>query len=288
MRIVRCHGRRRRTSCGGAAAASSVATAAIDIDGVWFRHPTTAVTSARSRTKGGDGGGQDVSGDSGGGGDEDGFVLRDVSLRLEPGELGLLTGRSGSGKTTLLNVAAGFTAPDRGTVRLRSRTLAPASATRMDSVGYVFQFPERHFVADTLLAELAFGIGAKDDAGAMGRRVMDAMRLLRVDVNEMLGKGGFRGGDIRMRDLSGGYQRRVAIAIQVARRPDVLLMDEPLAGLDWRARASLVPALRDLASGANGGDGCAVLIVSHDIDELRGVVDRWWTLDERGRINVRK
>jgi len=65
-------------------------------------------------------------------------------------------------------------------------------------------------------------------------------------------------------------------------------MDEPLAGLDWRARASLVPALRDLASGANGGDGCAVLIVSHDIDELRGVVDRWWTLDERGRNNVRK
>ena len=69
----------------------------------------------------------------------------------------------------------------------------------------------------------------------------------------------------------------------------MLLMDEPLAGLDWRAKASLVPALRDLAAaGGQDGDGCAVLIVSHEIDELRGVVDRWWTLDGRGGIAEHK
>ena len=75
---------------------------------------------------------------------------------------------------------------------------------------------------------------------------------------------------------------RPAIAMQVARQLGLLLMDEPLAGLDWKTKQSLVPALRNLANqktSTGDGEGCGVLIVTHEIDELRDGVDSWWQLD---------
>ena len=191
------------------------------------------------------------------------FVLRDVNLHVQPGEVALLTGRSGSGKSTLLSLAANFVKPTRGDVVTNTTT------------GVVFQFPERHFVAETLAAEIAFGM--MPGAEAELARIVDAMRLMGMDVDALATQ---KGRDMRLRDLSGGYQRRLAIAVQVARQPGLMLMDEPLAGLDWKTKASLVPALRNFADRSTAADGeaCGVLIVSHETDELRDVVDSWWEL----------
>ena len=86
--------------------------------------------------------------------------------------------------------------------------------------------------------------------------------------------------DTRLDTLSGGQQRRVAIATQLARRPTALLLDEPFAGLDWQSRRGLLPLLRAAAQDA----GRAVLIVSHDSDELREVADAEYRMEVGGTI----
>ena len=255
-------------------ASSSCSSPRLALKHVWFTHASTRAASRRQRQRRRQGRKQDAIGDTTDTEEHDedaaNFVLRDVNLEIQPGEVALLTGRSGSGKSTLLSLAARFITPTRGDVVTNTNT----------TTGVVFQFPERHFVAETLAAEIAFGM--MPGAEAELARIVDAMRLMGMDVNALATQ---KGRDMRLRDLSGGYQRRLAIAVQVARQPGLLLMDEPLAGLDWKTKESLVPALRNLAdrNTATDGDGCGVLIVSHETDELRDVVDSWWELRD-GRV----
>ncbi|GFH19619.1 ABC transporter domain-containing protein, partial [Haematococcus lacustris] len=141
-------------------------------------------------------------------------------MDLPAHSMGLLIGRSGSGKTTLLQ-------------------------ERMARVGLVFQFPERHFLGQDVLSELTFTWPR--DIGFMWEQERQRQRITRVmhavglsDINLSLPPWA----------LSGGQQRRLALALQLVRQPDVLLLDEPLAGvgqwpagLDWRARREVVELL---------------------------------------------
>ncbi|KAG0591782.1 hypothetical protein KC19_1G201400 [Ceratodon purpureus] len=195
-------------------------------------------------------------------------LLNDVSLSLSEKSLGLVYGRSGSGKTTLLQVLAGLAAPTEGSITLGRDSTDRSLSSK---VGIVFQFPERYFIADTVLEELTFGWPRRMDDMVMRQQL--AMRLQAAVFAVGMADIAF---DTNPRALSGGYKRRLALAVQLVRMPDLLLLDEPLAGLDWRARADVVKLLWGLKK------ECTLIVVSHDLKELTPLVDRSWHMEMGG------
>jgi energy-coupling factor transporter ATP-binding protein EcfA2 len=211
-------------------------------------------------------------------------LISSASLELPPRSFGLIYGRSGAGKTTLLQLIAGLVQPTAGSVRVdrgdggggAAENSPPSALTplptltpaRPPTIGLVFQFPERHFLGDTLVEELTFGWpadpGARAARGAAAQRALAALSLTDLPL------------DARLRGLSDGYKRRVALAVQLARAPDVLLLDEPLAGLDWGARAEVCAAL------AAAKKDTTVLAVSHDLTELAPLVEAAWVMRPGG------
>jgi putative ABC transport system ATP-binding protein len=182
-------------------------------------------------------------------------ALKPTTLEVERGKLTLLLGPSGSGKTTLLNLLGGLDLPSAGKVEVEGQDLSRLDAAgltefRRGTVGFVFQFFN---LVPTLTAlenvQLAAGLvgGARQDAAA---------RLAEV------GLGGLE--DRFPAELSGGQQQRVAIARALAKRPRLLLADEPTGALDHESGAQVL----ELLAGAAGG-GCAVVVVTHDEDMVR-------------------
>jgi len=213
-------------------------------------------------------------------------VLRDVSATFARAGLHLVVGRSGAGKSTLLSVIAGLSEPTSGTVRVggddeggdggggrKGVERSTPAAERLARVGLVFQFPERHFLGRTVLQELTFGWPAS--ASAFARR-----RELALAMNDALHAVGMErvALDTEVRTLSGGYKRRLALAIQLVRNPAVLCLDEPLAGLDWRTRAEVTALLNDLKR-----DRC-VIVVSHDVEEISPITDHAYRMEPLGKL----
>jgi len=160
-----------------------------------------------------------------------GPVLRDVSLRLETGRPALVAGRSGSGKTTLLEVICGLADPGGGEILWNGEALT--ARQRRWLCGLVFQFPERHFLGLTVAQELKLG----------------QRRLGWEKAEQVLSQVGLQGLSLQQAPerLSGGQQRRLALAVQLLREPRVLLLDEPTAGLDWSVREEVLELLSQLA-----------------------------------------
>jgi energy-coupling factor transport system ATP-binding protein len=185
-------------------------------------------------------------------------ILQNVNLGLAPGSIGLVAGRSGGGKTTLLEVISGLASPDRGTISWEGQPLD--SRQRRWLCGLVFQFPERHFLGLTVGQELK-----------LGHRRLDSARV--EAVLELVGLGGLSPRQLP-EQLSGGQQRRLALAVQLLRNPQVLLLDEPTAGLDWAVRAEIISLLQML------GRERAVLVVTHEPELFRGAVAAGWRLED--------
>jgi len=183
-------------------------------------------------------------------------ILKDISLDMAPQQLGLIVGPSGSGKSTLLEILSGLAQKTSGTIRWRDQDLNPEYLQEL--AGLVFQFPERHFCGSTILEELRLG-----HPELSRDRIHQALQEVGLD-HVSLGTS--------PRDLSGGQQRRLALAVQLIRQPFLLLLDEPTAGLDWSMRQQLVSVLARLKQ-----DWC-LLVVSHDASELAAIADRCWTL----------
>jgi energy-coupling factor transport system ATP-binding protein len=171
-------------------------------------------------------------------------LLEGLDLRLPVGEPVLVAGRSGSGKTTLLELLAGLAEPD--------------AQQRRWLCGLVFQFPERHFLGLTVAQELR-----------LGHRRLEAERI--EAVLEQVGLAGLPAQQAPER-LSGGQQRRLALAVQLLRDPQVLLLDEPTAGLDWAVRDEVLQLLLDLAKER------ALLVVTHEPELFQGRVAQAWRL----------
>jgi len=187
-------------------------------------------------------------------------ALDDVSLTIPDGEFCLLVGPNGSGKTTLVRHFNALLEPDAGTVTVDGTDVLADPLSARTSIGMVFQQPRDQLVAATVGADVAFGpenLGL--DRQEIDRRVASALEA--VDL------GGRR--DDHVDALSGGEQARVAIAGALAMEPSHLVLDEPFAGLDLRARRSLLSRLDALHEA-----GTSVVVVTHDLRDLRERADR--------------
>jgi energy-coupling factor transport system ATP-binding protein len=184
-------------------------------------------------------------------------VLRDVNLRLAPGLPTLVAGRSGSGKTTLLEVICGLAGIDGGAIRWDGEITT--ARQRRWLCGLVFQFPERHFLGLTVGQELRL---------AQRRLSTDALQavLARVGLPEL-------SLTVAPEQLSGGQQRRLALAVQLLRDPRVLLLDEPTAGLDWAVRDGVLDLLLELSKER------ALLVVTHEPDVFSPLIPHGWRLE---------
>jgi len=183
-------------------------------------------------------------------------VLQKLNLQLAVGTPALVAGPSGCGKTTLLEVISGLAEAESGTISWNGQELN--SRQRRWLCGLVFQFPERHFLGLTVGQELKLGL----------------RRLTAEDAEAMLGLVGLAGVSLQQapEQLSGGQQRRLALAVQLLRSPKVLLLDEPTAGLDWAVRQDILELLSVLAKER------ALLVVTHEPELFAGVIDQGWRL----------
>ena len=188
-------------------------------------------------------------------------VLCGVSLSLAVGRASLVAGRSGSGKTTLLEVISGLAEPSSGQVLWEGEQLNGRQLRWL--CGLVFQFPERHFLGLSVGQELKLGhrrLTAEEAQAALQLVGMEGLSLQQAP-----------------EQLSGGQQRRLALAVQLLRNPRVLLLDEPTAGLDWAVRGEILELLAALAQER------AVLVVTHEPELFRDVIAGGWRL-ERGQL----
>ena len=190
-------------------------------------------------------------------------VLNDINLKASPGEPVLISGNSGSGKTSLLEVISGLAGAQKGSIHWNQEALTRRQ--RRWLCGVVFQFPERHFLGLNVSQELKLG----------------HKRLTSEERSNVLRRVGL--GDVDLRQaperLSGGQQRRLALAVQLLRRPQVLLLDEPTAGLDWSVRSEVLELLQDLAQDR------LLIVVTHEPDLFEEWSGNHWTLRE-GRLHA--
>ncbi|KAL4568183.1 hypothetical protein LXL04_023790 [Taraxacum kok-saghyz] len=203
-------------------------------------------------------------------------LLNDVTLTLPKKSFGMIFGRSGSGKTTLLQLIAGLTKPTSGSIYIQGYSdegtpNQPPVLLSPERVGIVFQFPERYFVADNVFDEITFGLPRQ-------KTDLTTKQLIATRLERAITSVGLNGIslDKNPNSLSGGYKRRLALAIQLVQIPELLVLDEPLAGLDWKARADVVKLLTDLKK------ELTILVVSHDLKELAPLVDKSWRMDVGG------
>ena len=191
-------------------------------------------------------------------------VLQDISLRVDPGEVVLLTGPSGCGKTTLLTLIGALRQVQEGSVQLFGQELRDASrSTRLSLRLRIGMIIQGHNMLRCLTAEQNVQMGADLLQGLSYRARRDRSRewLRAVGLSDHLSK--------LPHDLSGGQKQRVAIARALAARPQLLLADEPTASLDSRTGREVVELLKGLAK----DQGCGVLMVTHD-PRILDVADR--------------
>ena len=193
-------------------------------------------------------------------------VLDRVSFDVATGEVVALLGPSGSGKTTLLRVIAGLQPADSGTVLLDGRSLDGVPAHRR-SIGLVFQ-DEQLFPHLDVRANVAFGL-------RMAGRTRHEQTVRVDELLALVDLPGF--GDRRVTSLSGGEAKRVALARSLAPAPAVLLLDEPLTGLDPELHDRLATDLAALLRRT----GTTALMVTHDLTEAATIADRTLSLPSR-------
>jgi iron(III) transport system ATP-binding protein len=186
-------------------------------------------------------------------------VLKDVNLRIEPGEFFAFLGPSGCGKTTLLRLIAGFNIAQTGRVMVGGTDISSLPPWKRD-VGMVFQsyalWPHM-----SVAKNVAFGLEERKlPSGEIAARVDQALDL--VNLKHLK--------DRKPSQLSGGQQQRVALARTIAVRPKVLLLDEPLSNLDAKMRVQVRRELRDLQQEL----GITTIFVTHDQEEANTICDR--------------
>lgn len=201
------------------------------------------------------------------------YAIEHVNFSLERGEFVGIIGHTGSGKSTFIQHLNGLLKPTSGQILFDGEDIWKDKAfTRQIrfKVGLVFQYPEYQLFEETVYKDIAFGpknMGL--DESEIRRRVLRAAGFVGISESD-LEKSPF--------DLSGGQKRRAAIAGVIAMEPDVLILDEPTAGLDPRGRDSVLQNIRDYQQAQNA----TILMVSHSMEEIASNVDRLFVMNQGG------
>ena len=205
----------------------------------------------------------------------EGQALSDISLEIKDGSYTAIIGHTGSGKSTLLQLLNGLLRPTKGTIQFEDFVLDNHSEPKemkylRKKVGLVFQFPESQLFAETVLADVAFGpqnFGVpKDKAEEIAKE-----KLAIVGLEESIyDKSPF--------ELSGGQMRRVAIAGILAIEPEILVLDEPTAGLDPAGRKELMALFETLHK-----NRMTLVLVTHTMDDVANFADTVFAL-EAGKL----
>lgn len=202
-------------------------------------------------------------------------ALEDVSFRLEPGEFAAIIGHTGSGKSTLVQQLNGLLRPDSGKITVGEVCITDPSTKMTEvrrKVGLVFQYPEYQLFEETVAKDVAFGPKQVGITGEeLERVVADSIRLTGLDYEEVKERSPF--------ELSGGQKRRVAIAGVLAMKPEILILDEPTAGLDPSAHRDVLNLIRRI----HRQEDMTILLVSHNMGDIAELADRVLVMN-RGRL----
>ena len=192
-------------------------------------------------------------------------ALTDVSFSVERGEFIGIIGHTGSGKSTLMQHLNGLLRPTSGDILLDGKSIwADKKATRQARfrVGLVFQYPEYQLFEETVYRDIAFGpknMGLKEEE--IDRRVREAAGFVGLTEAQL---------EVSPFDLSGGQKRRVAIAGVIAMEPEILILDEPTAGLDPVGREEILSNIEAYRKAKNA----TIMMVSHSMNDVARLTDR--------------
>ena len=216
-------------------------------------------------------------------------ALKGISLKIDKGEFVALVGKTGSGKSTLIQTFNGLILPTSGYVKVDDfivtgdkklkRQLLKKESKEVQilnkkkayllrkKVGMVFQFPEYQLFADTILKDVMFGpLNFKVEENLAKEKSINALKSVGID-ESYFERNPF--------ELSGGEKRRVAIAGILASEPNILILDEPTAGLDPNGKKEIMNLIKDIHK-----EGKTIILVTHDMDVVMDYVDKIFVLND--------
>ena len=193
-------------------------------------------------------------------------AIDDVSFDIDDGQFVGLIGHTGSGKSTLVQHLNGFLKPKSGSIFIGGKDIIESSVILRDirrKVGLVFQYPEYQLFEETVERDISFGpvyLGLEKEE--IEKRVMEAMLFVGLDFEEFRARSPF--------ELSGGQKRHIAIAGVLAMKPEVLILDEPTAGLDLNAHSAILEMIEQIHEAENN----IIILISHNmnIEDRKSVV----------------
>lgn len=199
------------------------------------------------------------------------IALEDINFTVADGKLLGVIGHTGSGKSTLLQHLNGLLKPSSGRVLVGDVDITAPGVSMVEirkRIGLVFQYPEYQLFEETVAKDVAFGpknLGLSEQE--IDERVREALELVGLDYEQIKERSPF--------ELSGGQKRRVAIAGVVAMRPEVLILDEPTAGLDPKAHHDVL----DMVQEVHRRTGNIIILVSHNMADIARVSDKIIVID---------
>lgn len=190
-------------------------------------------------------------------------ALKDISFEIGKGEFVGIIGHTGSGKSTLVQHFNGLLKPTHGKVIINGEDISKKNLKQIRrQVGIVFQYPEHQLFEETVYKDIAFGlINQGLDAKQIDLNVINAIKAVGLE-EDILQKSPF--------DISGGQKRRVAIAGVLVMNPEILVLDEPTAGLDPKGRDEIFQLIRNFHKNKN----IIIILVSHSMEDIAKLVDR--------------
>jgi energy-coupling factor transport system ATP-binding protein len=199
-------------------------------------------------------------------------AVSNVSFTIEDRDFIAIIGHTGSGKSTLIQHLNGILKPTSGKIFVGDTDITKKGISAIEvrkRIGMVFQYPEYQLFEETVAKDIAFGPknqGIGDEEISV--RVREAMALVNIDYNEYSERSPF--------ELSGGQRRRVAIAGVLAMKPEMLILDEPTAGLDPRAHDDILGMITEIREST----GCTVVLVSHNMDDVARLASRIFVMSK--------
>lgn len=203
-------------------------------------------------------------------------AIDDVSFDIDDGQFVGLIGHTGSGKSTLVQHLNGLLKPKSGSIFIGGKDITESGVILRDirrKVGLVFQYPEYQLFEETVERDISFGpvyLGLEKEE--IEKRVMEAMLFVGLDFEEFRARSPF--------ELSGGQKRRVAIAGVLAMKPEVLILDEPTAGLDPNAHSAILEMIEQIHEAENN----IIILISHNMNDIAAMAEKILVMEKGSLI----